>query len=125
MATVLVVDDEAPIVDLLVDIIEERGHTALRAGNGVEALSIARAARPDLIVSDVMMPVLDGYALLDALRASTDLAQTRVILMSAAFPRNWRSEPHDPSQPATIADGYLRKPFDIVTVENILDRFVV
>ncbi|HEX9369752.1 MAG TPA: response regulator [Roseiflexaceae bacterium] len=116
MATILVVDDEAPIVDLLVDIVEERGHTALRANNGAEALSIAHSARPDLIISDVMMPALDGYALLGALRTAPELAKISIILMSAAFPQ--RGIP--PAHPA--ADGYLRKPFDINSVEAILDR---
>jgi CheY-like chemotaxis protein len=118
MAKVLVVDDEAPIVDLLVDIIEDRGYTALRAGNGAEALSIARASQPDLIISDVMMPALDGYELLAALRAAPELARTRVILMSAAFPASGHGAP----RLALAADGYLRKPFDVVEVEEMLDQ---
>jgi CheY-like chemotaxis protein len=120
MATILVVDDEAPIVDLLVDIIEDHGYTALRAGNGAEALSIARAVRPDLIISDVMMPSLDGFGLLAALRTTPDLARTRVILMSAAFPTSGHGAP----RPAAAADGYLRKPFDVAEVETILTQFV-
>lgn len=115
MATVLVIDDEAPIVDLLIDIIEEKGHTALHASNGAEGLLIAREQRPDLIISDVMMPLLDGYALLRALRSEPELARTTVILVSAAFPRNGKP----PIQPP--ADGYLRKPFDVTAVENIID----
>jgi CheY-like chemotaxis protein len=115
MPTVLVVDDESPIVDLLVDIIEERGLTALRASNGVEGLRVARAIRPDLIISDVMMPALNGYALLDALRSEPELAHTTVILMSAAFPRSQLAIQQ-------LADGYLRKPFDIASVETILDH---
>jgi CheY-like chemotaxis protein len=115
MSTVLVIDDESPIVDLLVDIIEDRGLTALRASNGAEGLVLARAAHPDLIISDVMMPALDGYALVDALRSEPDLADTTVILMSAAFPRVGKHASE------RLADGYLRKPFDIASVEGILD----
>jgi len=116
MSTVLVIDDESPIVDLLVDIIEDRGLTALRASNGAEGLAIARTTHPDLIISDVMMPALDGYALVDALRSEPGLAHTTVILMSAAFPRD--------GEHATdrLADGYLRKPFDIAIVEGLLDN---
>ena len=116
MATVLVIDDEAPIVELLVDIIEEKGHTALQASNGIEGLAIAREKCPDLIISDIMMPLLDGYALLRALRSEPELAHTTVILVSAAFPRN--GKPH--AQPP--ADGYLRKPFDIAAVEQIIEH---
>ena len=124
MAMVLVVDDEAPIVDLLVDIIEERGHTVLRAGNGAEALSIARNLHPDLIISDIMMPALDGYALLEALRGAPELARTRVILMSAAVPKSRAAAPASDQQRALRADGFLPKPFDAVTVESLLDQFV-
>ncbi len=116
MATVLVIDDEAPIVELLVDIIEEKGHIALRASNGVEGLALARANLPDLIISDVMMPLLDGYALLRALRSEPALAHTTVVLVSAAFPRN------DKSQATPPADGYLRKPFDIAAVEQLIGQ---
>lgn len=119
MATVLVIDDEAPIVDLLIDIIEEQGHTAIHASNGVEGLVVARERRPDLIISDVMMPLLDGYALLRALRSEPELSNTTVILVSAAFPRNGRPPVHPP------ADGYLRKPFDIAAVENLISRLPV
>ncbi len=112
MATVLVIDDEAPIVELLVDIIEEKGHIALRASNGVEGLALARANLPDLIISDVMMPLLDGYAL----RSEPALAHTTVVLVSAAFPRN------DKSQATPPADGYLRKPFDIAAVEQLIGQ---
>ena len=115
MATVLVIDDEAPIVELLVDIIEEKGHIALRASNGVEGLALARANLPDLIISDVMMPLLDGYALLRALRSEPELANTTVILMSAAFPRGSRPPTDLP------VDGYLRKPFDLATVETVIE----
>src|SRR5919199_1132198 len=115
MATVLIIDDEAPIVDLLTDIVEERGHVALRANNGVMGLALARAARPDLIISDVMMPLLDGYALLNALRSEPELAHVTVVLVSAAFPRTGKPQTNPP------ADVYLRKPFDVATIEGILD----
>jgi CheY-like chemotaxis protein len=116
MAKVLIVDDEAPIVDLLVDIVEERGHIALRADNGARGLELARATHPDLIISDVMMPLLDGYALLGALRSEPELAQITVVLVSAGFPRTRQSEAN------LHADIYLRKPFDIPTIEGILDK---
>jgi CheY-like chemotaxis protein len=119
MAKVLIVDDEAPIADLLVDIVEERGHVALRATNGASGLELARATHPDLIISDIMMPLLDGYALLGALRSEPDLAQTTVVLVSAGFPRA--------GQPTTgpHADMYLRKPFDIAAIEGLLDKLPI
>jgi CheY-like chemotaxis protein len=119
MATVLVIDDEAPIIELLVDIIEEKGHTALYASDGVEGLTLARETLPDLIISDVMMPLLDGYALLRALRSEAELARTTVVLVSATFPRNGKPQTQPP------ADGYLRKPFDISAVEQLIDHLSI
>jgi CheY-like chemotaxis protein len=116
MAKVLIIDDEAPIVDLLAEIVEERGHMVLRAYNGVSGLALARTEQPDLIISDVMMPLLDGYALLRALRSEAALAHITVVLVSAGFPRNGQLQSSPP------ADAYLNKPFDVTTVESVLDR---
>ncbi len=116
MATILIVDDEAPIVELLVDIISEEGHTVLQAQNGMEGLTLARANQPDLVISDVMMPILDGYALLRELRSSPETAHTQIILMSAAFSQGARLDSN-----GIVADGYLRKPFDLAAIERLLD----
>ena len=110
----LVVDDEASICALIVDLAEERGHSALTACNGVAALTLAREHPPALIISDVMMPVMDGYALLQALRADPILAHTALYLMSAASLR--------PLQPQEARpNGYMPKPFALATIEGLLD----
>ncbi len=119
MATVLVIDDEAPIVELLVDIIEDEGHTVLQANNGMEGLTLAREKQPDLIISDIMMPLLDGYAFLRELRADTSIAHIQVILMSAAFPLGHLG---NGTSDEFQADGYLHKPFELNTIEDILDE---
>lgn len=116
MASVLIIDDEAPIVDLLAEIVEERGHVVLRANNGVNGLALARSALPEWIISDVMMPLLDGYTLLRTLRSEPELANISVVLTSAGFPQQEGFYTNPP------ADGYLNKPFDIAAVERILDR---
>src|SRR5689334_21207663 len=111
MAVVLVVDDELSIVEMIADLIADHGHTALTAFNGASALVLARAERPALIISDVMMPLMDGYALLQALRADPVLAHTAVYLMSAASFR----------PPADAApDGYFPKPFDLNALDGLL-----
>lgn len=114
MATVLVVDDEYTIVDLLVEVINEAGHTALTATNGYDALTLARAHRPTLIISDVMMPGMDGYALVAAVRADPALADTMVILMSAAARR-------EQVQLGT-ATAFVSKPLNLSLIEHMLPR---
>jgi CheY-like chemotaxis protein len=112
MATVLIVDDDPGIRQLLCELAQELGHTALSASNGGVALELARGQPPDLIISDVMMPGLDGYGLVSALRADPALAHTTVFLMSAAFGGRHHAE-------ADVA-GYIRKPFDLLQIEQLL-----
>ncbi len=99
---VLVVDDEAYIVEFLCLLLEEEGYRVLRASDGRQAWDLARQARPDLVISDVMMPGMSGLQLLDRLRNSTDLAATPVILMSAVL-RTLESK----------GVPFVPKPFDI------------
>ncbi|MBC8162664.1 MAG: response regulator [Roseiflexaceae bacterium] len=112
---ILVVEDEATIAELLVEVIEEYGYAALRAKNGAEGLKLARHHHPALIISDVMMPVMDGYGLLRAIRSEPDLANTTVVLISAAFLRHI-----PPESPA--ADAYINKPFNIQELGALLDQ---
>jgi CheY-like chemotaxis protein len=112
---ILVVEDETAIAELLVELIEEYGYKALRAKNGAEGLILARRHHPALIISDVMMPVMDGYELLRAIRSEPDLAETTVVLVSAAFLRNL-----PPDMPP--ADAYINKPFNIQELGALLDR---
>lgn len=63
MATILVVDDHPINREFLVTLLRYRGHSLLQAADGAEALQVARAAHPDLIISDILMPTMDGYEL--------------------------------------------------------------
>lgn len=67
MATILLVDDEHEILELLQLIVEDCGHQALTAWNGAVALMLARKHAPHMVLTDLMMPIMDGYALVAAL----------------------------------------------------------
>jgi DNA-binding response OmpR family regulator len=85
MATILVVDDE-PDIRLLVQInLERDGHDIATAGSGAEALSAVQASPPDLILLDVMMPDLDGWAVLDQLKSKLGkpFSEIPVIMLTA------------------------------------------
>ena len=111
MASVLVVDDEMAITELLAEFLSDMGHTTLTAANGRDALALTRSHHPQLIITDVMMPHMDGFALLDAVRADAAYATTPVILMSAAFPLQL------PRNDAT----YVQKPFDLRVFERLVN----
>ncbi|MHB8646258.1 MAG: response regulator [Thermomicrobiales bacterium] len=115
MATILVVDDEAPVVDLLTDMLEDDGHTVIAAYNGRVALEIVERDAPDLVISDVMMPFVDGIQLCKRLREEHDPRSLPVILMSAALP---------PDLSTCGANAFLGKPFDIDRFDALIAFYV-
>jgi DNA-binding response OmpR family regulator len=80
---VLVVDDEPDIVRYLEHVLRRLGYETVSAGNGAEALEKAAADPPDLVLLDVMMPVMDGFAVCRALRASEATRLVPVVVMTA------------------------------------------
>jgi CheY-like chemotaxis protein len=113
VATILVADDEEPIVELLRDLFAEEGHAVLAAHNGREALALARRERPALVISDVMMPLLDGVQLARTLREDAITREMVVILMSAA---------ESPDLAGVGAVAFLAKPFDLDAVQRLVAR---
>jgi CheY-like chemotaxis protein len=115
VATILVVDDEQPVVDLLTDMLEDEGHTVVPAFNGRVALEIVAHQQPDLVISDVMMPFVDGIQLCRRLREEHDAQCLPIILMSAALP---------PDLSSCGANAFLGKPFDIDRFEGLIAKYV-
>jgi DNA-binding response OmpR family regulator len=104
--TVLVVDDEQDILDLVRFRLEHDGYRVLTASDGQSGLTLAQAERPDLCILDVMMPKLSGLEVLANLRADPSTADTRVILLTA------RGEDADVDRGFELgAHDYVTKPF--------------
>jgi DNA-binding NarL/FixJ family response regulator len=85
LATILVVDDRPSNRQLLTTLLGYGGHRLLEAGNGVEALYQLHENRPDLLITDILMPTMDGYSLVLQLRADPDLSDMPVIFYSASY----------------------------------------
>ncbi|MCL4263826.1 MAG: response regulator transcription factor [Anaerolineae bacterium] len=103
--TILVVDDEIRLRDMLRVYLEKEGYRVVEAGNGREALYIARYEKPDLIILDLMMPELGGY---DFMRAYRKEAETPVIMLTAKI------EETDKVIGLELgADDYVTKPFGV------------
>lgn len=85
MTTVLVVDDQASNRELVRDILTFRGHRVIEAHEGAEALGLAHEQHPDLVLTDVMMPGMDGYQLAQELRAATDTADTPIVFLTSNY----------------------------------------
>lgn len=108
MALILIADDEARIRRLVADFLKRDGHTILEAEDGAQALALVEAHRAELglAILDVMMPKLDGFAVLRAIRAAEDGEPLPVMMLTA------RAEDSDELLGLTAgADDYVTKPF--------------
>jgi PAS domain S-box-containing protein len=85
MAAILVVDDRPTNRQFLVTLLGYAGHRLIEAADGAEALELARVERPDLVITDILMPTMDGYEFVRSLRADARIASTPVIFYSAAY----------------------------------------
>ena len=111
MATILIVDDEPGVRDLLQDTLEGAGYSTLVAANGAEALDHLRRRSADLCIVDVNMPTMNGFEFLEKLRAHD--TQTPVLLLSA------RDSATDVAAGLRFgADDYVRKPFSLEEIQE-------
>jgi CheY-like chemotaxis protein len=117
MATILVVDDEFGIGELLEALLEDDGHRVLTAMNGRHALERIAEAKPDLVISDLMMPVMDGAALLAAMRENVELRSTPFALM-CALPETSITDR------VSGYDAFLRKPFKLADISRLVAKLL-
>ncbi len=118
-ARILIADDNADMRDYLTRILASAGYRVDAVADGRQALDSARSAVPDLIVSDVMMPVLDGLELVERLRSDSATASVPIMLLSARTGQ----EPSIEGLQAG-ADDYLAKPFGAVELLARVDANV-
>jgi len=116
---VLVVDDDIPTVELIRSALEQEGLEVSAAYDGASCLLAIAQQRPDLVILDVIMPVMDGFHTLAAMRANPDARDIPVLMLTArdddiAVARGWREG----------VDLYLTKPFAMDTVVMAVKRML-
>lgn len=112
MTVILIIEDHPDMRENVATILEQTGHAVLTACNGKEGLEVALDEMPDLIVCDVMMPEMDGYQVLQAVRTAPAIAGTPFIFLTA------KGEKRDLRTGMNLgADDYLTKP---VSAEELL-----
>jgi CheY-like chemotaxis protein len=113
---ILIAEDEEPIAEALSFIVEDAGYAPMIATNGRQALELARAHRPLLVITDLMMPHLDGTQLIKAIHTDAELdghVPPPILLMTAAGMKRAQ---------AAGADAVMRKPFNIDELEAMIHR---
>ncbi len=116
---VLVVDDEPNILFALEETVRDLGFDCIAACEGEDALIIARGVRPDLIITDVIMPGLNGYELCEKLKADPATNSIPVVMVTV------RAGDRDKKQgSAAGADAYLVKPFHLTDLKEIIDKLL-
>lgn len=115
--TILIADDIDDLRQLIGLSLEPLGQTLAYARHGEQALAMARELRPPVVILDVMMPGLDGYAVCAAIKADPSLAHTYVLLLTA------RGQQVDIQRGASVgADCYIVKPFSPVELLAAVQR---
>jgi serine/threonine-protein kinase PpkA len=115
MTTILIVEDDDAIRNNVTRLLKLEGYEIASAINGREGLEQARALRPDVVISDISMPEMDGFALLEQIRADKELAATSVMLLTALDDRASMRRGMTAG-----ADDYLAKPFTRVELLEAL-----
>lgn len=120
--SILVVEDEPELRFLLHDVLKEQ-YIVYEAGNGIEALELLRKTTPDLIISDVMMPDMDGITLCNEVKNTPATAQIPFIMLSAKGTEENKQEGYESG-----ADAYIPKPFNLnylqVRIRKLLDYHI-
>ena len=115
MAKILVVDDEPHVVELVAFNLRREGYTVVSANNGASALVSVEQERPDLIILDIMMPIMDGIQVAETLKANEATRDIPIVMLTAK------------AQDADILEGlvagaevYLPKPFSPLELSRVV-----
>ncbi len=119
MRKVLIAEDNAVNRELLRELLETRGYTVLEACDGQEALDMIDQARPDILLLDIGMPVLDGFAVVRKIRENPHLAKLPVVAVTAYAMQDDREKILN-----SKFDGYLSKPINPRSLMEELDRLL-
>lgn len=119
MITVLLAEDNRESSEMFVEYLETMGFVVLWAKNGEEAISLARAQRPDIILMDIQMPVMDGLEAMRHLRKDPELAATPIVALTALAMRGDRERCIEAG-----ANDYVSKPVGLKKLMSVIDNLL-
>jgi two-component system, OmpR family, alkaline phosphatase synthesis response regulator PhoP len=115
MAKILIIDDDVDLVAVMKSVLEREGYKIILAANGKEGLTQARKEHPDLILLDVMMPVMDGFLFTDEFNRDMEIAKIPVVALTS-----YQESPLGQPVPFQVTDFVNKpiKPKDLVLLVN-------
>jgi len=119
MSKILVAEDNPPNRELIREILEACGHEVIEAGDGRQALDKLEENLPDLVLLDIQMPVLDGYAVIRQLRQTPRLAGLKILALTAYAMQGDREKVLEAG-----FDGYLTKPIDMAALTKQIQQLL-
>ena len=119
MSKILVAEDNLPNRELIREILETCGHEIVEAADGQQALDQLEESVPDLVLVDIQMPVLDGFAVIRQLRQTPRFASVKVLALTAYAIQGDRERVL-----AAGFDGYLTKPIDVAAFPKQIQQFL-
>ena len=117
MKTILVAEDDIPSRELLTEILLDWGYEVIEASNGVEALRQVEEKRPDLVLLDLQMPLLDGYGAIESIRSDPQLTSLPVVAITA----HAMKEDRERILRAGF-DAHLPKPLNVESLRALLQQ---
>ena len=116
---ILVADDDPDILSIVSMSLETQGYTVYKAANGREAVDLARQHHPDLVLMDMMMPVVSGYEAVTELKADPSTRDITIVGLSA------KAMATDMERATDVGiDGYITKPFRIAQVLSVVENYL-
>ena len=117
--SIVVADDDPDILSIVAMSLETQGYEVYKAANGREAVDLARDHHPDLIILDMMMPVMSGYEAIAELRADDATRAIPIVGLSA------KAMATDMERATDVGiDGYITKPFRIAQVLSVIEGYL-
>ena len=117
--TILVADDDPDILSIVSMSLETQGYTVYKATNGREAVDLAKQHHPDLVLMDMMMPIVSGYEAVAELKADAATRHITIVGLSA------KAMATDMERATDIGiDGYITKPFRIAQVLTVVESYL-
>jgi CheY-like chemotaxis protein len=116
---ILVADDDPDILSIVSMSLETQGYSVFRASNGREAVDLAKAHHPDLVLMDMMMPVVSGYEAVAEIKADPATQDITIVGLSA------KAMATDMERATDVGiDGYITKPFRIAQVLTVVEQYL-